>query len=104
MIIFIYSGSTERLAVRYQLASVLMGNMPRLGLTTADASSARTAAKQSFGRRLQNTTAAALLERLDPAPGVEISEIERRTGSLDPEARINETIRQILATRQYQLA
>jgi len=95
----------DRLAVRYQLASVLMGNMPRLGITAADASSvAHPSGKQSFGRRLQNTTAAALLEKLDPAPGIELSEIERRTGSLDSESRINESVRQILATRQYQLA
>jgi len=92
----------ERLAVRYQLASVLMGNMPRLGIATTEA--APPAAKQSFGRRLQNTTAAALLERLDPAPGVELSEIERRVASVASESRIDETIKQILATRQYQLA
>jgi uncharacterized protein (DUF1800 family) len=95
----------ERLAVRYQLASVLMGNMPRLGIAAAETkSNARPAARQGFARRLQNRTAAALLDRLDPAPGVEVAEIERRAGTQDPEARITETVRQILATRQYQLA
>jgi hypothetical protein len=79
-----------------------MGNMPRLGIATPE--TPRPAAKQSFARRLQNTTAAALLERLDPAPGVELSEIERRAATVASESRIDETIKQILATRQYQLA
>jgi uncharacterized protein (DUF1800 family) len=96
---------SERLAVRYQLASVLMGQMPQLGISRSNA--APNPARQSrriLGTRLQGATARALLERLDPAPGMEISEIEKRVAGMDPETRVNETIKHVLATRQYQLA
>jgi uncharacterized protein (DUF1800 family) len=94
---------SERLAVRYQLASVLMGNMPHLGINLSNPA-ARAESRRIFGGRLQGSATAALVERLDPAPGVEVADIEKRVASLDAEARINETVRHILSTKQYQLA
>lgn len=96
---------TERLAVRYQLASVLMGDMPRLGIAMPNPSSvSRPAAKGNLGTTLQNNSVAAIVERLDPAPTINLAEIERRVSSLDAKTRINEAVKQILSTPQYQLA
>jgi len=96
----------DRLAVRYQLGLVLTGRMPKLGIKVSDATPAQqtTSARWTFGRGLQGAAAAALLERLDPAPGVDPSEIERRIAGLAPDARATETVRHIVATPQYQLA
>jgi hypothetical protein len=54
------------------------------------------------GTPLQRASVNVLVERLDAAPGV--ASIERRVAGLEAEARAGETIRQILSTRQYQLA
>lgn len=96
----------DRLAVRYQLGLVLAGQMPKLGINVADASPAQqtTSVRRIFSRPLQSATTAALLERLDPAPGIDPSEIERRIAGLAPDGRATETVRHIVATPQYQLA
>jgi uncharacterized protein (DUF1800 family) len=93
----------DRMAVRYQLGLALAGRTPRLGIAPAPAGPS-TSAKKVFGSNLENATTAALLERLDPAPGIDVSAIERRLAGLDREARINEAVRAIVGTMQYQLA
>lgn len=95
----------DRLAVRYQLGTVLGGQSPRLGVTAparTPAPDAASALAASFGA----ATAAMLVERLDPAPGIDAAELERAaagpagTGG----SRRAEIIRRIMMTPQYQLA
>jgi uncharacterized protein (DUF1800 family) len=93
----------DRLAVRYQLGTVLGGHLPELGIRPT-ASAPAHAASPIAGMRVQGTTAAALLARLDPAPGVDLAGIERRLSGVAPGDRSSETVRHILATMQYQMA
>lgn len=94
----------DRMAVRYQLGLALAGRTPRLGIAAAAAPAPIGSGRRVFGNSLDGAATAALLERLDPAPGIDLSAIERRIAGLDPEARINEAVRSIVATMQYQLA
>jgi uncharacterized protein (DUF1800 family) len=94
----------DRIAVRYQLGLALAGRTPRLGIAVPAAPAATTPGRKVFGSSLDDAATAALLERLDPAPGIDPSVIERRISGLDREARINEAVRYIVATKQYQLA
>lgn len=83
----------DRLAVRYQLGSVLAGNIPALGLRTAAPSRAATRSELPIARSLRAASPRSLLSRLDPAPGI----TEGQIAGADPIGRI-------LATAQYQLA
>jgi uncharacterized protein (DUF1800 family) len=94
---------SDRLARRYQLGSVLAGRTPKPGGKTMNESGRPTATALA---RLASHEASvqALLKRLDPAPGVDVSGIERQVSAVGAAERIPETVRQILSTRQYQLA
>jgi hypothetical protein len=92
----------DHLAVRYQLGSVLQGRMPPLGVASASSTASAAPPTRVVGTPLQRASVNVLVERLDAAPGV--ASIERRVAGLEAEARAGETIRQILSTRQYQLA
>lgn len=95
----------DRLAVRYQLGSVLSGRLPQLGVAAASATSPGGPSTQlAVGTSLQRASASTLLARLDPAPGVDLPSIERRVSGASAEARIAEAVRHILSTRQYQMA
>ena len=92
----------DRLSVRYQLPVVLSGRMPALGIRAA-----RTEASASIelplGRSLANANAKTLVERLDPAPGLDLSSISRLR-SANAASDQSELIRQVMMTPQYQLA
>jgi hypothetical protein len=95
----------DRLAVRYQLGSVLKGRLPQLGVAAASsAPSAAASTPPVVGTSLPRVSARVLMDQLDPAPGVDVSSVERRVAAVAVEARVDETIRQVLSTRQYQLA
>jgi uncharacterized protein (DUF1800 family) len=93
----------ERLAVRYQLGTVLGGRLPELGIVPTTPVSADTPSP-AMGMRVQGANVAALLARLDPAPGIDLAEIERRSSSVAAGERNAETVRRILSTLQYQVA
>ena len=104
----------ERLAVRYQLGSVLTtGVPPDLGIVESGATDAVGAAVD-VGERYRRADPAVLLDRLDPAPGVDLAALAAPSidpaalAGSDPEAdavaRAREAIRRIVATPEYQLA
>jgi uncharacterized protein (DUF1800 family) len=93
----------DRLAVRYQLASVLAGRMPQLGVEAA-AAGASSSPRLVLPGSLRSASLRALIARLDPAPGLEPSAIERRISTVASDVRAGEAARQIVATPQYQLA
>ncbi len=92
----------DRLAVRYQLGFVLSGRSPQLGLTATGAGTATTAPVP--GKALNGTSASDLLTRLDPAPGVDRAEIDRRLAARGKATGASDAVRHIVATPQYQLA
>ena len=92
----------ERLLVRYQLPVVLSGRTPALGVRAA-ATERPAPVRLSLGTALANASASTLLARLDPAPGLDASNLARpasRDGSNEP----GEIIRRLMTTPQYQLA
>jgi len=93
----------DRLAVRYQLGTVLGGRLPALGIRP-DHTAPAVANTPSVATPLRRASAASLLARLDPAPGLDLSAIERRVSAVEPEARGAAAVRHILSTKQYQLA
>ena len=93
----------ERLAVRYQLGTVLSGHLPDLGIVPTAPAPAHAAAP-IVGMRVEGATVAALLARLDPAPGIDPAGIERRVSGVAPGERSAEAVRHILSTMQYQMA
>jgi uncharacterized protein (DUF1800 family) len=93
----------DRLAVRYQLGSVLSGRLPDLGIRPVP-SAHPPAPSPAPGMRLQPATVAAVVARLDPAPGVDLSAIEQRVSHVAAEDRSAEAVRHILSTMQYQMA
>ena len=54
------------------------------------------------GASLQNASAAALLARLDPAPGLDASRLQR--GASEAGDRGSEIIRLVMMTPEYQVA
>jgi len=95
-----------RLTVRYHLAAALAGRLPPLGLGSADPSTDEAAGTSTapFETTLGEASAAALLERLDPAPGLDAEALERQVPGLgSPEGR-SAFIRRVMMSPQYQLA
>ena len=95
-----------RLTVRYHLAAALAGRLPPLGLARADPSADGSAGASTapVGTAPGEASAAALLERLDPAPGLDAEALEREVRGLgSPEGR-SAFIRRVMMTPQYQLA
>ena len=96
----------ERLVVRYQLGRILTtGAAPVLGIgeSTAGGEGAD-AASPLVGERYRRAAPAALLARLDPAPGVDPSTVPAAGDGAGAEAAAAEAIRRIVATPEYQLA
>lgn len=85
----------DRLAIRYQLPSVLSGTAPHLGFETGAARPTRGRAIP-LGPALQRGPAVRLVERLDPAPGLDATAIAK--------GRHTDVIRRVMMTPQYQLA
>ena len=95
-----------RLTVRYHLAAALTGRLPPLGLGRADPSADGSAGASTapVGTASGEASAAALLERLDPAPGLDAEALEREVPGLSsPEGR-SAFIRRVMMSPQYQLA
>ena len=92
----------ERLAVRYGLGRILTsGTLPDLGLVEpADAGQAAA----YVGERYRRAEPSVLLDRLDPAPGIELAEVAGDGAATDSAARAAATIQRIMATAEYQLA
>ena len=93
----------ERLAVRYQLGTVLSGRVPDLGVRRTAPAHAH-AAESIVGARVQGASVTTLLAQLDPAPGVDLPGLERRVSQVAAGDRSTETVRHILSTMQYQMA
>ena len=95
-----------RLTVRYHLAAALAGRLPPLGLERDDTPTGEAAGtfRAPVGTTLGEASAAALLERLDPAPGLDAEALEREVAGLgSPEGR-SAFIRRVMMSPQYQLA
>ena len=95
-----------RLAVRYHLAAALAGRLPALGLRRPDSPAGEAAGTFTvpIETTLRDASAAALIERLDPAPGLDTAAIEREvSGSGSPDGR-SAFIRRVMMSPQYQLA
>lgn len=86
----------DRLAVRYQLPLVLAGRALRFGLDRTAAAERPVRPVSDPWPAARGLSAGALLERLDPAPGVE--------PNLGGSAEIVERVRAVMATPQYQVA
>jgi hypothetical protein len=91
----------DRLAVRYQLGLVLSGRSPELGFTATGSPAG--SGRPVPGKAMRGATAGALLARLDLAPGLDLPEVERLTGS-DAKTGTSHAVRHMMATPQYQLA
>ena len=95
-----------RLTVRYHLAAALAGRLPPLGLERAASPTDETAGTLTVPIQTtqREASAAALLERLDPAPGLDAEALEREVRGLgSPEGR-SAFIRRVMMSPQYQLA
>ena len=94
----------ERLAVRYQLGRVLTaGALPELGLVESAPAEAGHAATH-VGERYRRAEPSVLLDRLDPAPGIELAAVAAEGAATDSAARAAATLQRIMATAEYQLA
>ena len=95
-----------RLAVRYHLAAALVGRLPPLGLERPATSTGEAADsfRVPIETTLRDATAAALLERLDPAPGLDAEAIEREVAGVSSPAGRSAFIRRVMMSPQYQLA
>jgi uncharacterized protein (DUF1800 family) len=91
----------DRLAIRYQLPVVLSGRVPPLGIRS-ERQAQPSPMTVRVGASLQNASAAALLARLDPAPGLEASRLQR--GASEAGDRGSEIIRLVMMTPEYQVA
>ena len=95
-----------RLAVRYHLAAALAGRLPALGFQRPDSPTGEAAGMLTvpIETTLREASAATLLERLDPAPGLDTEAIEREvSGSGSPDGQ-SAFIRRVMMSPQYQLA
>ena len=94
----------ERLAVRYELGRILAtGTLPDLGFVESGAADAGADAGL-VGERYRRAEPRVLLDRLDPAPGIELAAVAPEGAATDSAARAAATIRHIMATAEYQLA
>ena len=95
-----------RLAVRYHLAAALAGRLPPLGLERPSPSidEAAVAMTVPIATTLREASAAALLGRLDPAPGLDAAAIEREVASVNSPEEPSAFIRRVMMSPQYQLA
>ena len=95
-----------RLAVRYHLAAALAGRLPPLGLERPSPSidEAAVAMTVPIATTLREASAAALLGRLDPAPGLDAAAIEREVASVNSPEGPSAFIRRVMMSPQYQLA
>jgi hypothetical protein len=93
----------DRLAIRYQLPIVLSGQAPPLGIRLERRVQAP-AIVLKVGTSLQTASSGGLIERLDPAPGLDRSAIERTASTMSPTARRFEIIRRVMMTPEYQVA
>jgi uncharacterized protein (DUF1800 family) len=91
----------DRLAIRYQLPVVLAGQAPALGIRS-DRNRTAASAAVPVGAALNEVSTKALIERLDPAPGIDTSAIDRAAAAA-PERR-SEVIRRVMMTPEYQVA
>jgi uncharacterized protein (DUF1800 family) len=91
----------DRLVIRYQLPIVLGGQVPALGIGPERRSQPPPIAVR-VARSVQTASARALIERLDPAPGLDRSAIERAV-SRGAERHLD-VIRRVMMTPEYQLA
>ncbi len=95
-----------RLAVRYHLAAALAGRLPPLGLERPSPSTDEAAAAFTvpIATTLREASAAELLERLDPAPGLDAGSIEREVAGVSSPAGPSVFIRRVMMSPHYQLA
>ena len=95
-----------RLAVRYHLAATLAGRLPPLGLDRADPSTgeADSAFTIPIETTLREASAAVLLARLDPAPGLDAEAIARDVSGVNSSEGQSAFIRRVMMSPQYQLA
>ena len=92
----------DRLAVRYQLGVILSGRSPELGFTATGAAAG--IGSDVPGNAVRGASTGALLARLDPAPGIDVRDLERRLPAGDAKTGASAVVRQLMATPQYQLA
>ena len=94
-----------RLAVRYHLAAALSGHLPALGLESSGSIAVNAGTMRvPVGSTLRGASAAALLEQLDPAPGLDAAAIEREVSGVTSSEGRSAFIRRVMMTPQYQLA
>ncbi len=93
---------SERLAARYELGVALSGGTSRWGLNPAAQSVG--AGRMALPKSVADSSARALLERLDPAPGIDAGQLEASVSTLGTEARSQQIIRRVLASPEYQIA
>jgi uncharacterized protein (DUF1800 family) len=91
----------DRLAVRYQLPVVLSGRTPPLGVRAPGEEKKPLPLRLPLAPALAKASVEAWMARLDPAPGLDRSTIEREAGTGDEPG---EVVRRIMMTPQYQVA
>lgn len=93
----------DRLVVRYQLPVVLAGDVPRLGVRAVEAAAPRPHVQVADA--VAKASPAQLLERLDPAPGLDAATLKqaaKRAGWGTSRGQV--IIHDIVTAPQYQLA
>ncbi|MEQ1945985.1 MAG: DUF1800 family protein [Bryobacteraceae bacterium] len=94
---------TERLAARYQLGAALFGGTTPWGLLPL-AVSAQAGTPGRLPNTVQEAPISALVSRLDPAPGMDASVLERSLSAIPAEKRAQQAVIKILAMPEYQVA
>jgi len=89
------------LAARYQLASALFGEPLPWGLRPM---ATATPAPRGVPAQFRDAKTFDLLQRLDPAPGIDRHAIEEGVAAVPKSVQSAESIRRIVATPEYQLA
>jgi uncharacterized protein (DUF1800 family) len=93
----------DRLAVRYQLPVALSGRSPLLGIRAPGTSTTAMPITLALSGSLAAGSADVFLARLDPAPGLDASEIKRAAAAGRSDSQ-GEIVRRIMMTPQFQLA
>lgn len=93
----------DRLLVRYELAQVLGGHVPALGVRPSSATGSGESAGQP-GSAWSALSVADVLARLDPAPGIDRSVIERNASNAKSDEKAAHAVQRILSTLEYQMA
>ena len=83
---------------------MLGGRLPNLGIRPTSPAAHAPASSPISGMRVEGGTVAEMLARLDPAPGVDRSAIEKQVSHVAAGDRSAETVRHIMSTMQYQMA